>query len=350
MGRLQTAVLYVLAALLLPGCGIKEERPERSRYQTAFLGSMDTVVRFTAYCTDSAEFDRACELVKEELEQADKRYNLYRPDSELAHINAGAGEGPVPVDREVAAAIETCRAWQEKSPAVNIAMGSVLALWHTARQTGEPPAQAAIDEAMGHISIQAVDVAWTGDGAWVELADPDMSLDMGGVAKGLAAQSIADKLAQSGISVFLLDCGTSTLVCAGVPPGKEGWSVAVRNPDAELNLSGVADPPETLGQIIVKDRCIGTSGDYQKYFEKNGIFYSHILDSQTGRPASYVRAVTVLAPDAGTADFYSTALFAQPYEQARELAENTPGIDALWVFHDGSTASTPGFVLEGGPE
>ncbi len=333
------------AALLLSGCG-REGPAEPARYQTAFLGSLDTVVRFTAYCGDSAAFDRACELVRAELERADRLYNLYRPDSELFRVNEGAGQGPAAVEPALADAVEASLAWQETTPAVNIAMGSVLSLWHTAREEGSPPDGAAIREAMGHASPSAVRVTRDGGRAWVELADPAMSLDLGSTAKGLAAQEIAEKLRQNGFGCFLLDCGTSTLVCAGSPPGRDGWTVAVRNPDASLNRSGAEDPPETLGQLTLRDGCVGTSGDYQKYFVQNGVLYPHILDAATGQPAAYVRAVTVIAPDAGAADFYSTALYAQPYEQARELAEGIPGLEALWVFADGSTAATPGFGLQ----
>lgn len=342
--RAGAGALAAAALLLCAGCR-EEEPPALQRYQTAFVGSMDTVVRFTAYCADSAAFDRACQLVEDELERADARYNIYRPDSELAHVNAAAGEGPVPVDPALAGAIETCRALQEKTAAVNIAMGSALSLWHTAREEGVPPEEAAVQEAMRHTSMEAVKVSAQGEEATVELADPAMSLDMGCVAKGLAAQDIADRLKESGVTCFLLDCGTSTLVCAGSPPDRTGWIIGVSNPDASLNLSGREDPPDTLGRILVQDGCVGTSGDYQKYFVKDGISYSHILDAATGQPAAYVRAVTVLAPDAGLADFYSTALFAQPYEQARQLAEATPGLEALWVFRDGSMEATSGFAF-----
>lgn len=332
----------VLLAGAVTGC-VRVEAGERRRFQTVFVGSMDTVTRFTAYCRDDAEFDRACEQVREGLEEADALFNAYRADSALSRVNAGAGAGPVAAEPALAAALEECRVWQAAVPAVNIAMGSVLSLWHTARETGEPPGEETVAAALAHTSMEAVRVTGTGEAMAVEITDPALSLDLGGVAKGLTARTIAAGLRESGLDCFLLDCGTSTLVCAGTPPGKEGWTIALRNPDASLNRSGTENPPDTLGQITLKERCVGTSGDYQKYFEKNGTFYSHILDAATGCPASYVRAVTVLMEDAGAADFYSTALFAQPYARARELADRTPGLEALWVFRDGSRAATDGF-------
>lgn len=343
--RMLFVLLMVLLAGTLTGC-VRVEAGERRRFQTVFVGSMDTVVRFTAYCVDDAEFDRACERVRSGLEKADALFNAYREDSSLSRVNAGAGTGPVAAPSALAAALEECRAWQAAVPAANVAMGSVLSLWHTARETGEPPEREAVAAALSHTSMDAVRVTGLeidGEDAAVAIDDPALSLNLGGVAKGLAARSITDGLRESGLDCFLLDCGTSTLVCAGAPPGKAGWTIALRNPDASLNRSGTETPPATLGQIALKDCCVGTSGDYQKYFEKNGTFYSHIIDTTTGYPADYVRAVTVLTEDAGAADFYSTALFAQPYEQARALAERTPGLEALWVFQDGSRAATSGF-------
>lgn len=332
--------------LLITGCSPERSSLEPLRFDTTFLGALDTVVRLVAYCPDSAAFDRACERVRAGLERADRLFNLYRGDSALARLNAAAGEGPVPVDAELAARIEECRALQKETAGVNIALGAPLKLWHTARETGEPPSDDALAQAMTHVSMN--DVRVEGDeerGYTAEITDPDLSLDMGAAAKGFAADDIADDLREAGFDCFLLDCGASTIVCEGRPPGREGWTVALRNPDASVNRSGVSDPAETLGERILSGQSLGTSGDYQKYFEKNGIFYSHILDPDSGRPADFVRAVTVIAPRAGLADFYSTALYALPYDRARALAERTPNVEALWVLEDGSVQATDGFAL-----
>ena len=170
-----------------------------------------------------------------------------------------------------------------------------------------------------------------------------MTLDFGAVAKGFAAKKLAQIVTEAGIGAFLLDCGTSTLVCAGTPPDKDGWQIAVRHPDAALNLSGSSQPDEILGTLSLQNRCVGVSGDYQKYFEANGTYYAHILSPDTGWPASYYRMVCVLTDDAADADYYSTALFALPYEQSRQTAEEAPGLQALWMMEDGSIRTTGGF-------
>ena len=130
----------------------------------------------------------------------------------------------------------------------------------------------------------------------------------------------------------------------GAPPESSGWTVALREPDAVLNLSGRREVPEYSVTLALTDRCLGVSGDYQKYFAANGTYYAHILEESTLYPARYCRAVCVLAPDAFTADYLSTALFAQPYATGRAAVESLPAVDALWIFADGSREMTLGFA------
>ncbi len=331
----------VSACLILGGCAAGSGKPAAQRFSTSFLGAMDTLVQFTAYCESSGQFDAAAELVRQELERLDKLFDLYDADSELNRLHAAAGQTAVAVSPDTSALLSRTLALQRQVGGVNIAMGRVLALWHTARETGELPEPAALEQALAHSDAQDVIV----DGRTVRLADPELRLDLGGVAKGYAAQVIRERLTASGVTTFLLDCGTSTLVCAGTPPDKNGWTVAVRNPDASLNLSGAADPAPFLGTIAITDGCVGVSGDYQKYFYKNGVYYSHIVEEATGRPARHVRMVCVLTADAFLSDYYATALFALPFAQARQVAESTPSLEALWMFPDGSLYKTDGFIL-----
>lgn len=331
---LLTGICLLASGCAAPAAG--ETAP--TRFHTTFVGAMDTVVNLTAYCATSAQFDAAARAVRDELERLEAVYSVYRADSVLARVNAGAGGPGVAASDELISLIERCRVWQTETPGVNIAMGGVLRLWHTARETGVPPADGSLREAGRHCAM--ADVMTRGD--TVILRDAALSLDLGAVAKGAVAGRAAARLRESGIDTFLLDCGTSTLVCAGAPPGKEGWTVALRNPDALLNRSGDAFPPDTAGTVALRDRCLSMSGDYQQYFVYNGTYYSHIIEENTGLPAAYVRAVCVLAADAARADYYSTALFTHPYAEGRRLAD-AAGIEALWFLPDGTRRATDGF-------
>lgn len=210
----------VLLAGAVTGC-VRVEAGEAAAVPDGFCrldGYGDALHRLLR---DDAEFDRACEQVREGLEEADALFNAYRTDSALSRVNAGAGAGPVAAEPALAAALEECRVWQAAVPAVNIAMGSVLSLWHTARETGEPPGEETVAAALAHTSMEAVRVTGTGEAMAVEITDPALSLDLGGVAKGLTARTIAAGLRESGLDCFLLDCGTSTLVCAARRRGRK---------------------------------------------------------------------------------------------------------------------------------
>lgn len=338
--RLLAAMTALLLLWPLGGCASREEAvADPRRFTRSFLGCMDTVVTLTVYCRTSGEFDAAAQYVDEELRRLDAVFDIYDPFSTVSAVNVSAGKGVPTLSRDVADLVEYCRTMQGQVPGVNVAMGGVLRLWHTAREQGNPPAADALRQAGEHASLSAVRTA----GEQVEILDRELSLDFGAVAKGYAARMIARGLKAMGLTDFLLDCGTSTIVCAGSPPGKQGWTVALRNPDATLNLSGAPDPPPYLGTLTLRGKSLGVSGDYQQYFVSNGTYYSHIIDPGTLQPAARYRTVCVVTPDPCDADYLSTALFALPYDQGRKAAENLPGMEALWVMPDGGVRATPGF-------
>lgn len=323
---------------LLSGCA--PANIPLTRFRESYVGYLDTVVNLTAYCADAQTFYRLSASVEEELARLSLLFDIYRSDSPLARLNACAGQMPAEdTPAEICELFTWCREMQKTTGGVNVAMGAVLSLWHAARETGIPPEEAAIRQAMKHVSPEAVILL---DNR-LFLRDAEQSLDFGAVAKGYVAQKLAALIRESGVDIFLLDCGTSTLVCAGKPPDKTGWQVAVRNPDASLNLSDDPQPAQTLGTLSLTDRCVGVSGDYQKYFLAGGTYYAHILSPDTGQPAAWYRMVCVLTDTPTEADYYSTALFALPYDEARQAAEKAPGLEALWIFADGSRRATDGF-------
>ena len=124
----------------------------------------------------------------------------------------------------------------------------------------------------------------------------------------------------------------------GRRPAGRGWTAALVNPDSRLNLSGSASPVAALGILVLRDEAVGVSGDYQQYAVLDGEVYAHILDPDTGYPARFVRQVCVLTSSAARADFLSTALFAQPFEEAWRIARELPGTAALFVLPDGAAA------------
>lgn len=340
MRRMFLGILTILC-VGLTGCMAQAADPAPRRFSTEFIGAMGTVSRMIVYCADEAEFTRAVEAVRGELERQEALLDVHRPDSAVSRVNAAAG-GTAACPAELCALVGRCQALYARVPGTNIAMGAVLRLWEQARASGVLPDAAALQHAGEHMALDQV-IA-DPESEKITIADPELSLDLGAVGKGHAADAAAARLRELRLTDFLLDFGESTMVCAGAPPESSGWTVALREPDAVLNLSGRREVPEYSVTLALTDRCLGVSGDYQKYFAANGTYYAHILEESTLYPARYCRAVCVLAPDAFTADYLSTALFAQPYAAGRAAVESLPAVDALWIFADGSREMTLGFA------
>ncbi len=342
--RLAALLTFCLAGtLLLSGCGGEEDSSsaEPRRFTTTFVRYMDTVVNFTAYCGTSGEFDRASQIVSDTLAEAEALYNRHSEESALSALNRAGGTF-TDVPAALSDLLRSCQRWEAETGGVNLALGRVIDLWQEAGRTPALPDADAVRTALSHAKTASVEFS----GEQARLTDSHAALDLGCVAKGAAADEAVSRLLDAGFTTFLLDCGTSSIRCAGAPPGREGWTVAIIHPDSRLNLSGTASPAPTLGSLIIGDGSIGVSGDYQRYFTLDGEVYAHILDPDTGCPARFVRQVCVLTDSAARADFLSTALFAQPFETAWNTAQALSDAESLFVLMDGSVRKTVNFPLQ----
>ena len=159
-------------------------------------------------------------------------------------------------------------------------------------------------------------------------ADPEMSLDVGAIAKGYALEQVC-KAAREGL---LISVG-GNVRATGPKPDGGSWVVGIQNPTGEEGY---------LHTVEVQDISVVTSGDYQRYYTVDGVSYHHIIDPATNYPGRLWRAVTVLCPDSGLADGLSTALFLLPQAEGQALLDKF-GCEALWVDSDNNLSYSPGF-------
>ena len=321
----------LMAVLLLSGCG-----KQRQVYQTVFLDVFDTVTTLRGYETSEEAFQKRAEQVHQALQEYHRLFDIYsHHPGGLKEINDNAGAAPVKADSAVIELLLDCREDYEKTGGrVNAAMGSVLYLWHQAREAGlnDPehaalPDMDALTEAAKHTSFDTVIIDQ--EAGTVFLSDPDQRLDVGAIAKGWAAQRVSQLLPEG----YMLNVGGN--VCTrGTKPGGEKWNIAVQSPNAgEDNLCVVS----LAGQSLV------TSGDYQRSYTVDGKSYHHIIDPDTLMPSAYWRSVSILCDDSGLADCLSTALFLLPMEEGRTLAEQY-NVEVMWVDADMNITQTPGFA------
>ena len=326
----------VLLALLLLCSVLPAQGATYQKFQHYFFGTFDTIITLIGYTEDAETFGRFAALTESEMRRYHEifdQYNPYDGVNNLFAVNAKAGQGPCAAEPELLNLLQTIRGWHEQYGAVtNPAMGSVLRLWHDAREDGTAlPDDAALKEAALHTNF--ADVVIDEAAGTIQYLDPDLSIDLGAVAKGYAAQLTADALREAGLDSFILNAG-GNVVCGGAPlDGRDFWTVAIEDVDAVT----------TRHKIAAVNLCIVTSGDYQRYFTVDDVRYHHLIDPATLYPASHMRAVSVLHPDSGLSDFLSTTAFLLPYEQSRALIESIPEAEAVWLMADGSEYWTEGF-------
>lgn len=334
-----------LAALLaLAGIVAYSLLSRRTLYTTTWFDLFDTVSMVKGYARNQAEWDEQMEALHADLlryHQLFDIYNHYDGMVNLCDVNTQAAAAPVAVDPELYDFLDWCAhtIYPETNGATNIAAGSVLSLWHDARESDSPapPDDARIQEALTHISMD--DLQLDAQAHTVFFADAAMSLDVGAVGKGYAVEKAAEAAEARGLDSALLNIGGNLRAIGQKDNGEGAWTVGVENPWG-------GDPTYIQTLTLRPGYSLIVSGDYQRYFEYEGVRYSHLIDLTTGYPARYCSSVAVLAPAGGgdTGDALSTALFCLPEETGRTVLANEAGYEALWMYPDGSTAQSDGWT------
>ncbi len=340
----KTMLCILLAALLLlSGCGKELSQPPlqegQKQYKATYLDLFDTVTVMLGYAQSEQAFQKQVDAVAEELREYHQLFDIYQSYdgiNNLKTVNDHAGIEPVEVDERILALLSDCKDWYEVSDgAVNVAMGSVLSLWHTAREDAlrDPtaaylPSKEALEDAKQHTDFSAVILDQ--EAKTVYLADPKQRLDVGAVAKGWAVEQVCKNApAHMVISV--------------------GGNVKATGPkqDGSPWVIGVQDPAQKDGNYLkllnITDQSAVTSGDYQRFYTVAGENYHHIIDPKTAHPSEHFRAVTVVCDDSGAADALSTALFVLPMEEGEALLEAFDA-QALWVKQNGEVICSEGMT------
>ena len=327
----------LLILVLLTGCALPGAAPSPTRYKATFLTLFDTMTTVIGYSDTQEEFTEQSQRLHDELleyHQLFDIYNDYEGLNNLKTVNDNAGVSPVTVDRRIIDLLLDCREYYELTGSkVNVAMGSVLYLWHVARNQGidDPanaclPDRAALEEAAKHCSFDTVIIDESA--STVFITDPEQRLDVGAIAKGWSVERVA-----SGAPTGLLISVGGNIRATGPQPDGTRWVVGVQDPDGGEDY---------LHTLYLSDTSVVTSGDYQRYYLVDGVPYHHIIDPNTLTSAAYWRSVTILCADSGLADALSTALFLLPLEEGQALLDSC-GAEAMWVAPDGSHYYSPGF-------
>ncbi|MBR2929980.1 MAG: FAD:protein FMN transferase [Clostridia bacterium] len=336
-----TGVLLSLLLLMFTSCDINPQPKSETYYE--YFGTVSSVI---CYREDTeAEFRRVADKVDTLLSEYHTLYDIYHEYSginNIATVNRYAGIMPVEVDdRIIDLLLYAKEVYELTSGEVNVAMGSVLKLWHEAREgngdgTHTLPTDEELIEASLHTDICSILIDEAAGTVFV--TDRDASIDVGAIAKGYATERIAEALvADEEIEAdgYALNIGGNIRLIGS--KGGEEWRIGITNPDR------TSDDPYVM-RISVKNTSIVTSGDYERYFTVDGKNYHHIIDKDTLYPSKYFHSVTVVTEDSALADALSTALFSMHINDGYKLITSLDGVEAMWVNANGAPpTTTPGF-------
>lgn len=343
--------VFITCAICLISCNINFGASTGGGYETKSkvisYSHFNTVSTIYAYGdTTEEEFNRYVTIVDETLGYYHKLFDIYFGYSGVDNINTinkKAGKEPVKVDKALVDFLLYCKElYTLTGGKTNVMLGSVLKIWHDAREDAEDdfgyldpkdlPTAAELAAAAEHTSIDLLVI--DEEASTVYISDPKASLDVGAIAKGYTVERLYDLLVAEGADSVALNIG-GNLRTIGVKPGGENWTTGITNPDKEAEDS-------LKCRIEIGDTSVVTSGDYERYFIAGDKKYHHIIDPVTLVPAEYFSSVTILTADSGLADALSTALFCMPYEQGRAFLDSLEGVEAVWVFKDGTMYYTDG--------
>ena len=311
-----------LASLLL--LIIYSHAKAQTRAQQLFSDSrpaMGTTFTIYLYSSDREKATAAFDAAFDEVERIEEALSNYRATSELSRINRLAADQPVTTDPEVFHLLQTSFDYSRRSDgAFDITVGPLMRAWGFFRAGGHYPSAAELSKARA--SIGWTKVALDPARRTVKFLIPGMELDPGGIGKGYAVDQVVRVLREAGISVALIDAGSSTLYALGAPPGKNGWKVLVPRP---------GDRAHSISEVFLRDTSLSTSGSYEKFFRLDGHTYCHIMDPRTGGPVQGMLQTTVIAATGTDSDALSTAMFVMGPTAGGKLLRSMPGTSGIWI-------------------
>jgi FAD:protein FMN transferase len=319
-----SAILIVL--MLAPfGCDMK-----KSNVTKETRSSMHTIVTITAV-SDSTDLARkAIEEAYAELDRLASVFNFYDEKSELSAINRNAGVGPVKVSKETLELIaKSLYVSQMTDGAFDVTVGSLVKLWDMNKRI--VPDKKIIEETKKNIGYENIVVDRTGSAIFIK--KKGMSIDLGGIVKGYAADRVVDILQRNGIKSGIAQVGGEVRTFGKKPDGSP-WTVGIQNP----RQKGGGD--EIIATVDISGKAISTSGDYNKYFEKDGRRYHHLIDPKTGYPSLNCGSATVIADNATSSDGFSKLFILGP-EKGIEAAKKA-GVEVVFIDCNGEVALSDG--------
>jgi thiamine biosynthesis lipoprotein len=316
--------LLLLSGAMLCSAAVHAEWLER---EEAIMGTLCAV---QLWAEDRAAGEAAIEAVFADMRRIDALMSTYKPDSEVSRVNAEAATRPVPVAPELFDLLQASLEYSKLSKgAFDITYASVGYLYDY--RTHQRPDATAVAAALPSVDYRQLKL--DPDRRTVAFGKPGMRIDLGGIAKGHAVDRGIDILKARGITRAMVNAGGDTRVIGdrfGQP-----WVIGIRHPDRR---------DEVVLRIPLVDAAFSTSGDYERYFDEDGVRYHHILDPKTGRSPHELRSVTVIASTATRTDGLTKTVFILGPEEGIAFINGLTDADAIAIAADGKVTYSKGLA------
>ena len=351
MKKIISLFLFISIACSLVACNITTNEPQyTTRAKEISRTHFNTISAIYTYAdTDNTNIEKYAKICDDMLLYYHKLFDIYYEYSgvnNIKTINRNAGKNAIKVDRELVDFLLYCKQlYTLTNGKTNIMLGSVLNLWHEAREIAgadfgylrpeDLPTEAELEEANTHTSIDLLVI--DEEACTVYISDPEASIDVGAIAKGYAVDAIYQRLKDEGADSVVLNIG-GNIRTFGLKPNGDEWVSGIRDP-----LGQAADSIKC--RLSIGEASIVTSGDYERFFISGEKKYHHIIDPVTLVPAEYFASVSIISNESGLSDALSTALFCMSYEDGAKLVKGIDNVEVLWVFKDGTVKMTDGISI-----
>lgn len=278
-----------------------------------------TYYAITYYSDDSTSLQPSIDSL---LHRFDSTASTYKPNSIISRLNNN--DTSTRADEMFTTIFQKAMEVSEKtSGAFDITVGPLVTAWGFGLSNRVQMNQHKIDSILKFVGFHKVML----DNGKLIKTDPRIRIDYNAIAQGYAVDVVAAFFDSKGIQSYLIDIGGEVLG-RRTKPGGERWNVAIEKPAKSAD-----DQRSIQAVVFLQDRAISTSGSYRKYYEENGIRFSHEIDPSTGYPVKHsTLSVSVLAPDCMTADAYATAFMVMGVDKGKEYLKNHPKLDAYFIY------------------
>lgn len=283
---------------------------------------LGTVITISAYVTDNG---KSIDLAFDRIKEIENLMSKNIETSEISEVNRQAGKKPVKVSEETLNVIESGLSYGDMTEGnFDVTIGPLVNLWDILSENPQVPEESEIRQAQTLINYK--DVIIDKKNSTVFLKNEGMILDLGGIAKGYAADQAAAVLKKHGVEHGFLNLG-GDIAAIGAKLDGTPWKLGVQDP---RRAQGVA-----VGAVNSIDKSVVSSGDYERVFFKDGVRFHHIIDPYTGYPtANEVISVTIISDKAIDGDALSTSVFILGVEKGMELIESLDGVDTVIIDRD----------------